>query len=51
MIVTEAVRNPVSVGEKVTLIVQIPPAASELPHVFAWVKSEVLAPVMAMLVN
>ena len=29
----EAVRVPVAVGANVTLIVQLPPAGSELPHV------------------
>ena len=32
-IVTEAVRVPAVVGVNVTLIVQLPPAATELPHV------------------
>jgi hypothetical protein len=30
---TEAVRLPLAVGMKVTLIVQLLPAATELPHV------------------
>jgi hypothetical protein len=31
--VTEAVRVPVAVGVNVTLMVQLPAAATELPHV------------------
>ncbi len=30
------VRVPVTVGVKVTLIVQLAPAATEVPHVFVW---------------
>jgi hypothetical protein len=30
---SEAARLPLAVGVKVTLIVQLPPAATELPHV------------------
>jgi hypothetical protein len=33
VIVTEAVRFPVAVGVNITLIVQVPPAATELPQV------------------
>jgi hypothetical protein len=33
------VRFPVAVGVKVTLIVQLPPAASELPQLLVWAKS------------
>ena len=37
-------------GLNVTLIVQLLPAATELPQVFVWVKSPGLVPVTAMLV-
>jgi len=47
---TAAVRGPVAVGLNVTLIVQLLPAATELPQVFVWVKSPGLVPVTAMLV-
>ena len=43
---TEAVLVPVVVGVNVTLIVQDAPAASELPQLFIWAKSELLVPVM-----
>jgi hypothetical protein len=33
VMLTEAVRLPEAVGVNVTLIVQLPPAATELPHV------------------
>ena len=33
VIVTEAVRVPIVVGAKVTLIMQLPPAGTELPQV------------------
>ena len=45
----EAVRLPAAVGVNVTLIVQLPLAASELPHVVVSAKSPGLAPVNAML--
>jgi hypothetical protein len=45
----EAVRLPVAVGVNVTLIVQLPLAASELPHVVVSPKSPGLAPANAML--
>jgi hypothetical protein len=47
---TDAVRVPAAVGVNVTLIVQLPPAATELPQVFVSAKSAVLVPVMLMLV-
>jgi hypothetical protein len=47
---TEAVRVPLAEGVKVTLIVQLVPAATELPQVLVWAKSLALAPVSAMLV-
>ena len=43
-----AVRVPLAVGSKVTLIVQLAPAANELPHVWVWAKSPTLGPVIAM---
>jgi len=46
---TEAVRLPLAVGSKVTLIVQLPPAATERPQLLLWAKSPALAPVTAML--
>ena len=45
---TAAVRVPVAVGLKVTLIVQLAPAATELPQVFVWAKSPALVPVTEM---
>jgi len=50
VIVTLAVRLPFAVGVKVTLMVQLAPAARELPHVFVWTKSPLLVPVIAILV-
>ena len=46
---TEAVRAPVAVGRKVTLIVQDAPAASVVPHVVVRAKSAALVPVSVML--
>jgi len=43
-----AVRVPVAVGLNVILIVQLAPAASELPQVCVWAKSPALIPVIAM---
>ena len=43
------VRVPVAAGWKVTLIVHLPAAASELPQLLVWAKSPLSAPVMAML--
>jgi hypothetical protein len=37
--VIEPLRLPVAMGVKVTLMVQPPPALTELPHVFVWAKS------------
>lgn len=37
-------RDPVDLGLKVTLMVQVLPAASELAQLFVWLKSEELAP-------
>jgi hypothetical protein len=44
----EAVRLPAAEGVNVTLSVQLPPAASELPHVVVSAKSPGLAPVNAI---
>jgi len=49
VMLTEAERLPLVVGSKVTLIVQLPPAATEVPQVLVCAKSPVLAPVSAML--
>jgi len=48
--VTAAVRVPVAVGWKVTVIVQLASAASELPQVLDSAKSPALLPATAMLV-
>ena len=48
--VTVAVLVPDAVGLNVTLIVQVPPAATDVPHVLLSAKSPLLVPVMAMLV-
>ena len=42
------VRFPICVGLKVTLTVQLAPAASELPQVWVCAKSPALVPVIAM---
>jgi hypothetical protein len=47
--VSVAVRVPAAVGVKVTLIVQLAPAASELPQLFDSAKSPGLVPVIATL--
>ena len=41
-------RVPVAVGVKVTMIVQLPPAATELPQVLFWAKSPPFVPVTAI---
>jgi hypothetical protein len=46
---TAAVRAPVAAGVKVTLIVQLLFAATELPQVLVWLKSLVFVPVTVML--
>ena len=48
--VTAPVRVALAVGAKLTLIVQLEAAASELPQVLICAKSLALAPVTAMLV-
>lgn len=47
---TAAVLGPMAAGAKVTVIVQLPPAATELPQVFVWPKSPPFVPVTATLV-
>ena len=49
VMLTEAVRLPLAVGVKVTLMVQLPPAATELRQVLVWAKSPALVPVTATL--
>ncbi len=49
--VTAALRVPVADGVKVTLIVQVAPAATELPQLLVWVKSLGFVPVSAILVR
>jgi hypothetical protein len=48
---TEAARLPLAEGLKVTLIVQFPPAPTELPQVLVWAKSLALVPAIARLVT
>ena len=48
---TEAAREPVAVGRKVTLIVQDAPAVSVVPHVVVRVKSPALVPAIVMLIT
>jgi len=50
VIVTAAVSAPINEGASVTLIVQLPPPATELPQVLVWEKSPLFAPVTEMLV-
>ena len=47
-ILTAAVRAPAAVGVNATLIVQLPPAATEPPHVLLTEKSPAFAPVRLM---
>jgi hypothetical protein len=47
---TVAVRVPGPVGAKVILIVQLPPAATELPQLLLWLKSPGLLPANTKLV-
>jgi len=51
VMVNEAVRVPLAVGLKVTLMAQLPLAATELPQLLVWAKSPAFVPVMAMLVR
>ena len=46
--VIEALLGPVAVGVKATVIVHDPAPVSEVPQVFVWAKSPLLAPVMAI---
>ena len=46
-----APRLPAAVGLKVALIVQLAPAATELPQLLVWAKSLALTPKTAMLVT
>ena len=46
----EATRDPVAKGVKVTLMVQLPPAATALPQLLLWAKSPAFVPVIEMLV-
>jgi hypothetical protein len=48
--VTAALRAPVAVGVKVTLILQLAPATTLVPQVFVWLKSPLFVPVIVMLV-
>ena len=50
VMLTEAVRLPLAEGLNVTLIVQLLPAATELPQVLVCAKSLALVPVRARLV-
>lgn len=50
VMVNVAVRVPAAVGVKVRLIVQLPPAGTELPQVLVSEKSPGSAPVICMLV-
>ena len=51
VIVMLAERDPIAVGENVTLIVHVPPPATVAPQLFVWPKSPPFVPVMAMLVT
>ena len=51
MMAREAVRLPLTEGVKVTLRVQLEPAATELPQLLVWAKSPALEPERAMLVR
>jgi len=50
VMLTEAVRLPLAEGVNATLMVQLAPAATELPHVLVWAKSLALVPVSTRLV-
>jgi hypothetical protein len=49
--VMAAARDPAAEGLKVTLMVQLAPAATEAPQLLVWEKSLALAPEIAMLVK
>ena len=47
--VTAALRAPDAVGVNVTLMVQLLPALTDVPHVVVWPKSPAFVPVIVML--
>ena len=49
LMVTEAVRGPIWVGVKATVIVHFPPGGRPESHVFVWLKSLAFVPVTATL--
>src|SRR5256712_7404189 len=49
LMLTAAIRVPLAVGLNVTLILQLAPAANELPQVWVCAKFPALVPVIAML--
>ena len=49
-IVIDAARLPLAAGVNLTLIVQLPFAATEVPQLFVWAKSAEFVPRTAMLV-
>jgi len=49
VMVMAAVRLPAAPGMNLTLMVQLAPAATEVPQVLVWANSLLLVPVMAML--
>ena len=51
LMASEAARLPGAEGVKVTLIVQLAPAATEMPQLLVWAKSLALVPKTAMLVT
>ncbi len=48
LMLSVALRVPVAVGVKVTLIEQLPPVATDVPQLLVWAKSPGLAPVREM---
>ena len=50
MTVSVALRDPVADGVKVTLMVHVPAAATDVPQLLVCEKSPLLVPVMAILV-
>ena len=51
VIVIDAFRPPATLGENVTTMLQLPPAATVVPQLLLWVKSAGLAPVTVMLLT
>ena len=49
VIVTLAVLVPEAAGVNVKLMLQLPPAATDVPQVLLWAKSPLLVPVIEML--